>query len=157
MDNEVHVITSVSVAAGRHRAGSACDDYRLLPGAVLYARRCCQPTICRSANNRSLGGKRGGRGNRCHWSAGAGTENAFFVRHFGRGIVTYLRAALSPPSPTAPPPIALSAHTRMIVVPGRSTPSAPISRRVYIIFVFFFLSFSRLHVSLAPVATTANN
>jgi len=70
----------------------------------------------------------------------------------------FTRSALASVAHRSPaPPTAVYAHTRMIVVPGRSTPSAPISRLVYIIFGFFFPSFSRFHVSLVLVATSADN
>jgi hypothetical protein len=47
------------------------------------------------------------------------------------------------------------AHTRMIVVPGRSTPSAPIFRRVYVIFWFFFSLVFTYHSRQS--ATNADN
>lgn len=143
--------SSAAVDTGTGPAARAMIIDFYLPGAslrqsVVEPNRCCQHDHAPAGDEWDTRvGSAAVAGTTAIGPPRPGTENAFFVRHSDR--ITYLRAALSSPvthrSPA--PPTAVYAHTRMNVVPGCSTPSAPIFRRVYvIIFGFFLLSFSRI-------------
>lgn len=90
----------------RDRAGGACDDYRLLfagrftPSVGGRAEPVLPTRPCSAGDEWDTRvGSAAVAGTTAIGPPRPGTENAFFVRHFGR--ITYLRAAL--PSPAAPP------------------------------------------------------
>lgn len=110
------------------------------------AARPVSPTAAGHRHRGTVGGERGGRGNRCHWR-GRRERSLFGINPYIYAV-THSPPARSPPRQRSP---TVYTHTNVCLVPGRrsthpSSRSAPNrSRGPFLQFFFFLFTFLQYH------------